>query len=162
MLAPHSITVNTFISNKKEEPQWLLDWCLKAYRQWLKMKDPTWAKLDIEHIDYQAISYYSAPKSKDDAPGVVGTTTSYYENDAYGISFAVNDNLSVSYGKHESVQQNDAENTEVSAESFQVAYSMGGATVKMAETEVNNRITIEIWRNEKKKKINVTLSLIHI
>tara|TARA_Y100000590_G_scaffold147249_1_gene169099 strand:- start:3530 stop:4543 length:1014 start_codon:yes stop_codon:yes gene_type:complete len=77
-------------------------------------------------------------KSKDDAPGVVGTTTSYYENDAYGISFAVNDNLSVSYGKHESVQQNDAENTEVSAESFQVAYSMGGATVKMAETEVNN------------------------
>ena len=58
----------TFISNKKEEPQWLLDWRLKAYRQWLKMKDPTWAKLDIEHIDYQAISYYSAPKSKDDAP----------------------------------------------------------------------------------------------
>ena len=57
----------TFISNKKEEPQWLLDWRLKAYRQWLKMKDPTWAKLDIEHIDYQAISYYSAPKSKDDA-----------------------------------------------------------------------------------------------
>lgn len=58
----------TFISNKKEEPQWLLDWRLKAYRQWLKMKDPTWAKLNIEHIDYQAISYYSAPKSKDDAP----------------------------------------------------------------------------------------------
>ena len=58
----------TFISNKKEEPQWLLDWRLKAYHQWLKMKDPTWAKLDIEHIDYQAISYYSAPKSKDDAP----------------------------------------------------------------------------------------------
>ena len=58
----------TFISNKKEEPQWLLDWRLKAYRQWLKMKDPTWAKLDIEHIDYQAISYYSAPKSKEDAP----------------------------------------------------------------------------------------------
>ena len=58
----------TFISNKKEEPQWLLDWRLKAYHQWLKMKDPTWAKLNIEHIDYQAISYYSAPKSKDDAP----------------------------------------------------------------------------------------------
>ena len=58
----------TFISNKKDEPQWLLDWRLKAYRQWLKMDDPTWAKLNIEHIDYQAISYYSAPKSKDDAP----------------------------------------------------------------------------------------------
>jgi len=58
----------TFISNKKDGPKWLLDWRLKAYRQWLKMEDPTWAKLDIEHIDYQAISYYSAPKSKDDAP----------------------------------------------------------------------------------------------
>ena len=58
----------TFISNKKEEPEWLLEWRLKAYRQWLKMKDPTWAQLDIDHIDYQAISYYSAPKAKDDAP----------------------------------------------------------------------------------------------
>ena len=57
-----------FISKKKEEPMWLLEWRLKAYRQWLKMEDPTWAKLDIQHIDYQSISYYSAPKSKEDAP----------------------------------------------------------------------------------------------
>ena len=57
-----------FISKKKEEPTWLLEWRLKAYRQWLKMEDPTWAKLDIQHIDYQSISYYSAPKSKEDAP----------------------------------------------------------------------------------------------
>ncbi len=47
-----------FISKKKEEPMWLLEWRLKAYRQWLKMEDPTWAKLDIQHIDYQSISYY--------------------------------------------------------------------------------------------------------
>jgi Fe-S cluster assembly protein SufB len=58
----------TFISKKKEEPSWLLEWRLKAYRRWLKMEDPTWAKLDIKHIDYQSISYYSAPKSKEDAP----------------------------------------------------------------------------------------------
>ena len=57
-----------FISKKKEEPMWLLEWRLKAYRQWLKMEDPTWAKLDIQHIDYQSISYYSAPKSKEDSP----------------------------------------------------------------------------------------------
>lgn len=58
----------TFISGKKEEPEWLLEWRLRAYRRWLKLQDPTWAKLDIDPIDYQAISYYSAPKSKDDAP----------------------------------------------------------------------------------------------
>jgi len=46
-----------FISKKKEEPEWLLEWRLKAYRHWLTMEDPTWAHLDIEHIDYQAISY---------------------------------------------------------------------------------------------------------
>ena len=60
--------VITFISKKKEEPEWLLEWRLKAYRQWLNMEDPTWAHLDIDPIDYQAISYYSAPKSKEDGP----------------------------------------------------------------------------------------------
>lgn len=60
--------VITFISKKKEEPEWLLEWRLKAYRQWLTMEDPTWAHLDIDPIDYQAISYYSAPKSKEDGP----------------------------------------------------------------------------------------------
>ena len=47
--------VITFISQKKEEPEWLLEWRLKAYRHWLTMDDPTWAHLDIEPIDYQAI-----------------------------------------------------------------------------------------------------------
>ena len=61
-------SVVRWISNKKEEPQWLLDWRLKAYRRWLEMDDPSWAKVDYPKIDYQAISYFSAPKSKDDAP----------------------------------------------------------------------------------------------
>lgn len=60
--------VIAFISKKKEEPEWLLEWRLKAYRQWLNMEDPSWAHLDIDPIDYQAISYYSAPKSKEDGP----------------------------------------------------------------------------------------------
>lgn len=56
------------ISAKKQEPEFLLEWRLKAYRHWLTMKEPTWAKVDVDSIDYQAISYYSAPKSKKDAP----------------------------------------------------------------------------------------------
>ncbi len=60
--------VIAFISEKKEEPEWLLKWRLKAYRHWLTMTDPTWANLAIEPIDYQAISYYSAPKSKGSGP----------------------------------------------------------------------------------------------
>lgn len=53
------------ISAKKEEPEWLLEFRLKAYRKWLTMKMPTWAHLDIPPIDYQAISYFAAPKKKD-------------------------------------------------------------------------------------------------
>jgi len=60
--------VIAFISNKKNEPQWLLDYRLKAFKQWLKMEEPVWAHVDYTPIDYQAISYYSAPKSKDDGP----------------------------------------------------------------------------------------------
>ena len=45
------------ISQFKKEPQWLLDWRLKAYRKWLTMEDPKWSELDIEPIDYQALSY---------------------------------------------------------------------------------------------------------
>ena len=52
------------ISAKKQEPEWLLDWRLKAYRIWLKMKEPTWHNLKINPIDYQNIIYYSAPKQK--------------------------------------------------------------------------------------------------
>ena len=56
------------ISRKKGEPQFMLDWRLKAYRHWLTMREPHWAHLRIAPIDYQAISYYSAPKARDDAP----------------------------------------------------------------------------------------------
>jgi len=56
------------ISRKKEEPQFMLDWRLKAYRHWLTMREPHWAHLRIAPIDYQAISYYSAPKARADAP----------------------------------------------------------------------------------------------
>ena len=54
-----------FISNKKEEPRWLLDWRLKAYHHWLKMEGPAWAKVHYPDIDYQDISYFSAPKKKE-------------------------------------------------------------------------------------------------
>src|SRR5580658_3502540 len=52
-----------FISHKKKEPQFLLEWRLKAYRQWLKMKTPEWAYVQYPPIDYQDIIYYSAPKA---------------------------------------------------------------------------------------------------
>jgi Fe-S cluster assembly protein SufB len=52
------------ISLKKEEPEWLLEFRLKAYRKWLEMKKPDWAYLKIPPIDYQSISYYAAPKQK--------------------------------------------------------------------------------------------------
>ena len=53
-----------FISGKKNEPEWMLDWRLKAYRHWLTMEMPDWAKLNIEPIDYQDAYYYAAPKAK--------------------------------------------------------------------------------------------------
>ena len=52
------------ISNKKEEPSWLLDWRLKAYKRWKKMKAPKWAELEIPDIDYNSISYFSEPTKK--------------------------------------------------------------------------------------------------
>ena len=56
------------ISAKKNEPEWLLEWRLKAYRQWLKMVEPTWAYVHYPKIDYNDIIYYAAPKSKKDGP----------------------------------------------------------------------------------------------
>lgn len=53
-----------FISQKKNEPEWMLEWRLKAYRQWLKMEEPKWANLHYPKIDFQNIIYYSAPKQK--------------------------------------------------------------------------------------------------
>ena len=54
-----------FISAKKNEPVWLLDFRLKAYRHWLTMKEPTWAKVSYPPIDYQDIYYYAAPKTSE-------------------------------------------------------------------------------------------------
>ena len=52
------------ISQKKQEPDWLLNWRLQAFRFWQKMEEPTWAKLQYDKIDYQDLYYYSAPKQK--------------------------------------------------------------------------------------------------
>ena len=57
-----------FISKKKGEPQWMLDWRLKAYARWTTMTEPKWAHVHYPPIDLQAISYFSAPKSQDNAP----------------------------------------------------------------------------------------------
>jgi Fe-S cluster assembly protein SufB len=57
-----------FISAKKNEPEWLLDWRLKAFRAWQEMTEPEWAQVKYEDIDFQSVSYYSAPKSMDDKP----------------------------------------------------------------------------------------------
>jgi len=56
------------ISARKSEPQWLLDWRLEAYRLWQTLQQPDWAHLKIDPIDFQAISYFSAPKSDKDRP----------------------------------------------------------------------------------------------
>src|ERR1700739_2145994 len=62
--APPGLNEDTvrFISAKKEEPEWLLEWRLAAFRAWQKMTQPNWAKLHLTPIDYQAATYYSAPK----------------------------------------------------------------------------------------------------
>lgn len=56
------------ISYKKQEPDWLLEWRLKAYRHWLTMKLPTWAKVKYPPVDFQSIVYYAAPKKKKEGP----------------------------------------------------------------------------------------------
>jgi len=63
--APIGLSEDTvrLISAKKEEPEWLLEWRLKAYRRWLTMTEPTWPNVHYTPIDYQSIAYYSAPKN---------------------------------------------------------------------------------------------------
>jgi Fe-S cluster assembly protein SufB len=56
------------ISAKKDEPEWMLEWRLKAYRAWLEMKPPTWQKPGVPEIDFQEIVYWSAPRRDEDAP----------------------------------------------------------------------------------------------
>jgi len=62
--APKGLSVDTirFISAKKNEPEWMLAWRLEAYRRWLTMREPTWARVNYPKIDYQDYYYYSAPK----------------------------------------------------------------------------------------------------
>jgi Fe-S cluster assembly protein SufB len=57
-----------FISAQKQEPEWMLDWRLKAFRAWQEMAEPTWAHVHYPEIDFSSISYYSAPKSMKDRP----------------------------------------------------------------------------------------------
>ena len=65
--APKGLSEDTvrFISAKKNEPQWMLDWRLDAYRRWLTMREPTWARVHYPKIDFQDYYYYSAPKRKE-------------------------------------------------------------------------------------------------
>src|SRR5437763_15263716 len=64
--APKGLSEDTvrFISAKKNEPAWMLEWRLEAYRRWLTMTEPSWARVHYPKIDYQDLYYYSAPKPK--------------------------------------------------------------------------------------------------
>src|SRR5437868_3539378 len=64
--APKGLTADTvrFISAKKNEPEWMLEWRLAAFERWLTMREPRWAKLHYPSIDYQNAYYYSAPKNQ--------------------------------------------------------------------------------------------------
>ena len=68
--APKGISedIVRLISAKNEEPEWMLDWRLKAYRRWVTMTPPTWALLDVPEIDFQDIYYYARPKSMEKKP----------------------------------------------------------------------------------------------
>ena len=63
--APKGLDEDTirFISAKKDEPDWMLEWRLEAFRRWLTLEEPTWARVDYPKIDFQDIHYYAAPKS---------------------------------------------------------------------------------------------------
>src|SRR5260370_33584446 len=64
--APPGLNEDTvrFISAKKDEPEWLLEWRLAAFRAWREMTEPEWAKVEFPPLDFQAPSYYSAPKQQ--------------------------------------------------------------------------------------------------
>src|SRR6476661_8140016 len=64
--APKGLSEDTvrFISAKKEEPAWMLEWRLEAFRRWQTMQEPAWARVSYPKIDYQDLYYYSAPKKK--------------------------------------------------------------------------------------------------
>ncbi|MFP4004507.1 MAG: Fe-S cluster assembly protein SufB, partial [Alphaproteobacteria bacterium] len=68
--APKGLSEDTvrFISAKKGEPEWMLEWRLKAFRRWKNLSEPLWARVQYPPLDYQNAYYYAAPKSKDDGP----------------------------------------------------------------------------------------------
>ena len=68
--APNGLNADIirFISAKKEEPEWLLEWRLDAFERWQTMQEPDWAHVDYPKIDYQDLCYYAAPKSMEDGP----------------------------------------------------------------------------------------------
>lgn len=68
--APKGLSRDTvrFISAKKNEPEWMLEWRLEAFERWLQMEEPTWPKVTYPEIDFQDAYYYAAPKSDDDRP----------------------------------------------------------------------------------------------
>ena len=65
-VAPKGLSADTIrlISERKQEPAWMLEWRLKAYQAWLAMEEPHWARVEHPPIDYQDIHYYAAPKKK--------------------------------------------------------------------------------------------------
>ena len=69
-MAPRGLNedIVRFISAKKNDPEWLLDWRLKSYRHWLTMEEPNWARVSYPPIDFQDAYYYAAPKSQEDGP----------------------------------------------------------------------------------------------
>jgi len=89
--------------------------------------------------------------SKEDNVGAAGTQ---YENDAYGVSYSINDDLTISYGMNES---NGSTASEVQAKSLQISYSVGGASVKFAESEVENQNYVS-GTNREGRTIALTLA----
>ena len=82
-----------------------------------------------------------------------------YDNQAYGISFAVNDNLSISYAKHDSEQNSANVKTELEGKSLQASYTMGGASIVIAETEVDNKVYATAAANQREgRSIALTLA----
>ncbi len=71
-LAPRGLNTDTIrlISEKKDEPEWMLEWRMKAFERWQKMTEPTWANITYPAIDYQAIHYYAAPKKQKTLDGL--------------------------------------------------------------------------------------------
>ena len=78
-------------------------------------------------------------ETRDNIQSTGAGAVSYYDNEAYGISFNVNDDLSISYGSHKSTaHKNNSSSVELTADSVQIAYSMGGASIRLAETSADN------------------------